>query len=91
MTDDQNKSNQEPKGQFWTQEKLNIWMRVGIPAVATLAVGLATLFIDHRISQRAEREQSSRLYTELISQREQAASSLRKDMFATILAGLHYC
>ena len=87
MTEDQNKSDQEPKGQFWTQEKLNIWMRIGIPAVATLVVGLSTLYIDHRISQRAEREQSSRLYTELISQREQAASSLRKDMFATILAG----
>jgi len=74
-------------GGFWTQEKLDLWMRVGIPALATLVIGIATLYINHSISERAEREQSSRLYTELISRREQASSAVRKDMFATILSG----
>jgi hypothetical protein len=72
---------------FWTKERLEIWVRVGIPTVATLMLGLATIYIDQSMSRRAEREQSSRLYTELISRREQAASALRKDMFATILSG----
>ena len=87
MTEKEKKPYQEGTGQFWTQGKLDIWMRVGIPTLATLVLGIATLFIDHRISQRAEREQSSRLYTELISRREEASSSVRKDMFATILSG----
>lgn len=87
MSDTPETSAKESGGQFWTTERLNIWMRVGIPALATLTLGLATIFVDHRISQRAELEQSSRLYTELISRREQAASTLRSDMFATILSG----
>lgn len=62
-------------------------LRIAIPTVVTLILGIVTFWIDHRISDRAEREQSSRLYTQLISQREQAASDLRKDMFATILTG----
>jgi len=73
------------KGRFWTEEKLNVWVRVGVPTLATIMLGFSTIFIDQGISRRAEREQSSRLYTELISRREQASSSLRKDMFGTIL------
>jgi hypothetical protein len=66
---------------------MDVWVRVGIPTLATLALGVATIYIDQRISARAEREQSSRLYTELISRREEASSGLRADMFATILTG----
>jgi hypothetical protein len=62
-------------------------LKIVIPTAVTLILGMATFWIDHRISSRAEREQSSRLYTQLISQREQAASDLRKDMFKTILSG----
>lgn len=87
MSDKPKTSGKESGEQFWTTERLNIWMRVGVPALATLTLGLATIFIDHRISQRAELEQSSRLYIELISRREQAASTLRSEMFATILSG----
>ncbi len=87
MSDKPRTSGKKSTGKFWTTERLDIWLRVGVPTLATLTLGLATIFIDHRISQRAESEQSSRLYTELISRREQAASTLRSDMFATILSG----
>lgn len=69
------------------KERFDSFLKILIPALVTLALGIATFWIDQRISQRAEREQSSRLYTQLISQREQASSDLRKDMFATILSG----
>jgi hypothetical protein len=78
---------QPPSPSFWTKEKLDIWVRVGVPTLATFVLGVATFFIDSSVSTRADREQSSRLYTELISRREQAASELRKDMFSTILSG----
>jgi hypothetical protein len=56
-----------------------------VPAVLGLmGTGLGLCF-NHSISQRAEREQSARLYTELLNRREEAESDLRKDMFAAIL------
>lgn len=62
-----------------------------VPAALTLLgsvlVAALTLWVDHSISTRAEKERNARLATELISRREQAESALRKDMFGTILRG----
>lgn len=60
-------------------------VRFVVPTMVTLVLGVATFWMDSRISERAEKEQAARLYTQLISDREQASTALRKDMFGTIL------
>jgi hypothetical protein len=62
-------------------------------AIATFAVALVGIFGNQAIrlsseaaAARATQEQNYRLYTEMINQREQAESALRKDVLARILS-----
>jgi hypothetical protein len=67
---------------------LPAWMRyaevLGRPASAIIAA-LTVAFVSLLGQGLIERQQRARVYTELLSQREQAESSIRKDMFVTIL------
>ncbi|MGD8560843.1 MAG: hypothetical protein PVF34_13245 [Gammaproteobacteria bacterium] len=56
-----------------------------VPLLGTVMVAALTVWVDHSVSVRAEKERNARLATELFSRREQAESELRKDMFGTIL------
>ena len=60
-----------------------------ITALAVASIGIfgnmALTNSNQSAKERAEIEQNTRLYTELLSRREQADSNLRKDMFTTIL------
>lgn len=62
-------------------------VRILFPLLGTLLVAGLTLWVDHSVSTRAEKESNTRLATELLSRREQAESELRKDMFGTIMKG----
>lgn len=53
--------------------------------VAALALALIGFFGSSYLEHRQDAEMRVRLYTELISRREQAESDLRKDMFTTVI------
>ena len=53
--------------------------------VAAAVVAFIGIFGNHALEKRHTRDLQMRLYTELMSQREQAESSLRKDMFRSII------
>ncbi len=66
-----------------------------VTALAIAAIGYYGQHVINEISSRAEnfrqkisqKEQNSRLYTQLLSSREEAESALRKDMFKEIMEG----
>jgi len=75
-----------------TWDYLDILARPVSAFITAIAVASLGVFANMAINannqtalRNAEREQNTRLYTELLSNREQADSNLRKDMFTTIL------
>lgn len=75
------------------KSKKDIWDKIEIlsrPIIASLTAGvIATIgyFGQNTITELSSQEQNARLYTELLSRREEAESSLRKDMFKEIMSG----
>jgi hypothetical protein len=71
--------------------KRDFWEKVGVlmQPVGGLLTAIAVAFVGMKGSQVIDRRQSAdtnaRLYSELMSRREESESSLRKDMFATII------
>jgi hypothetical protein len=71
--------------------KRDLWEKIGVlmQPVGGLLTAIAVAFVGMKGSQVIDRRQSAdtnaRLYSELMSRREEAESSLRKDMFATII------
>jgi len=55
------------------------------PLAVPLAVGIVGFLTSYYLSRTQERDTRARVYAELITQREQAESSLRKDMFVSII------
>jgi hypothetical protein len=76
----------EPK-----KEKRDIWDKIQIlmhpigGLITALTIALVSYFGSSYLNNRQDRESKIRLYTELMSSREQAESALRKDMFNSIL------
>ena len=70
---------------FW--EKVEILSRPIQATVTALAIALIGYFGQHTLTTMNSQEQNARLFTELLSKREDAESSLRKDMFKEILDG----
>lgn len=77
---------------------IEIFTRPAAALLTALAVGAIGYFGNDAITKAtqiqedartkiAEHEQNARLYTELLSRREESESSLRKDMFNTIMGG----
>lgn len=73
-------------------KKKDFWDKIAIVLhpLGGLLTALAVAFVGMKGSQLLERRQSvdtnARLYSELMSRREEAESSLRKDMFVSIIA-----
>jgi hypothetical protein len=65
---------------FWTKAQM-----VLVPLAVPIAVGAVGFFTSTYLSGTQERDTRARVYAELISQREQAESALRKDMFVSII------
>ena len=76
----------EPK-----KEKRDFWDKIQIilhpigGLITALTIALVSYFGSSYLSNRQDNESKIRLYTELMSSREQAESALRKDMFNSIL------
>src|SRR5262245_35978899 len=68
---------------FW--DKIDIVFRPLNGLLTALAVGLLGYYTSNVLRQRETRETNERVYTELMSSREQAESALRKDMFVSII------
>jgi hypothetical protein len=74
----------ENKGKdIW--DKLEIVFKPLNGLLTALAVGLLGYYTSNLLRQRETRETNERIYTQLMSSREQAESSLRKDMFVSII------
>jgi hypothetical protein len=68
---------------FWDKAQIFFVPLNGL--LTAVAVGLLGYFTSNTLRQRETRETNERVYTELMSGREQAESSLRKDMFLSII------
>lgn len=66
-------------------DKLDIVFRPLNGLLTALAVGLLGYYTSNILRQREMRETNERVYTELMSSREQSESALRKDMFVSII------
>ena len=74
----------ENKGKdIW--DKLDIVFRPLNGLLTAVAVGLLGYYTSNVLRQRETRETNERIYTQLMSSREQAESALRKDMFVSII------
>jgi hypothetical protein len=68
---------------FW--DKIDVILRPLNGLLTALAVALLGYYTSTMLRQRETRETNERVYTELMSSREQSESALRKDMFVSII------
>ena len=68
---------------FW--DKVDVILRPLNGLFTALAVALLGYYTSNILRQRETRETNERVYTQLMSSREQAESALRKDMFVSII------
>src|SRR5215471_14500630 len=68
---------------FW--DKVDIVLRPLNGLLTALAVALLGYYTSSIVRQQETRDSNERVYTELMSSREQAESGLRKDMFLSII------
>jgi hypothetical protein len=73
----------KPKHDFW--DKIQILMNPIGGLITALTIAIVSYYGSSYLSKRQDNESKIRLYTELMSSREQAESDLRKDMFNSIL------
>src|SRR5262245_13508393 len=75
--------NEKKEKDFW--DKVDIVLRPINGILTALAVALLGYYTSSVLRQSEVRETNQRVYTELMSSREQAESGLRKDMFLSII------
>lgn len=75
------------KSQKDVWDKIEILSRPIIASLTAIVIGTIGYFGQNTITELSSQEQNARLYTELLSRREEAESSLRKDMFKEIMSG----
>jgi hypothetical protein len=75
------------KSQKDVWDKIEILSRPIIASLTAAVIAIIGFFGQSTITELASQEQNARLYTELLSRREEAESSLRKDMFKEIMSG----
>ena len=73
--------NNEPKQRDW----IDIALRAATPLIVGIVIAWVGLFGDETLTKISNQQESARLLTELQIKREQAESSLRKDIFAQAL------
>ncbi len=69
---------------FW--DKLQIILQPVGGLLTALAVAFVGFFGSHMLERRQTADTNARLYSELMSKREESESNLRKDMFVSVLA-----
>src|SRR6476646_9372145 len=68
---------------FW--DKVDVVLRPLNGLLTALAVAILGYYTSSIVRQQETRDSNERVYTQLMSSREQADSSLRKDMFLSII------
>src|ERR1041385_8210899 len=68
---------------YW--DKVDVVLRPLNGLLTAVAVGLLGYYTSSIVRQQETRDSNERVYTELMRSREQAESSLRKDMFLSII------
>jgi len=68
---------------FW--DKINIILGPLGGVVTALSIALVSYFASDYLNKNQDNEAKTRLYTELMSRREESESALRKDMFTSII------
>ena len=78
----------KPKGEkdFWDKAEIILHPLGGLVTAVTIA--LVSYYASDYINRNQENEAKTRLYTELMSKREESESALRKDMFSSIINSL---
>lgn len=75
------------KSQKDVWDKIEILSRPIIASLTAAVIAIIGFVGQNTITALSSQEQNARLYTELLSRREEAESSLRKDMFKEIMSG----
>jgi hypothetical protein len=73
----------ETKRDFW--DKLSVILQPVGGLLTAIAIGALGYFSSETLNRRQAIETNSRLYSELMSKREESESALRKDMFVSII------
>jgi hypothetical protein len=74
---------EKPEKDFW--DKVDVVLRPLNGLLTALAVALLGYYTSNIVRQQETRDSNERVYTQLMSSREQAESALRKDMFLSII------
>src|SRR5262252_10336996 len=83
MIETTEKKPQKKEKDFW--DKVDIVLRPLNGLLTALAVAILGYYTSSVVRQQETRDSNERVYTQLMSSREQADSSLRKDMFLSII------
>ena len=80
--------NQEPKPEKDAWDKANIILGPIGGLLTAITIALVSYIASDYLNENQENEAKTRLYTELMSRREESESALRKDMFTSIIGTL---
>lgn len=86
MAADETVGNQPPKKDFWDKAAIILEPVGGL--VTAITIAMVSYYASDYINQNQENEAKTRLYTELMSKREESEAALRKDMFSSIINSL---
>lgn len=78
-----NPQHHPPKRDFW--DKANIILGPVATLMTAVTIALVSYIASGYLNKTQENEAKTRLYTELMSRREESESALRKDMFTSII------
>ena len=76
----------EPKKDIWDKAAIILEPVGGL--ITAITIALVSYYASDYINQNQENEAKTRLYTELMSKREESEAALRKDMFSSIINSL---
>ena len=88
MAADETVNNPEPKPQKDLWDKLAIIMEPVGGLITAITIAMVSYYASDYINRNQENEAKTRLYTELMSKREESEAALRKDMFSSIINSL---
>src|SRR5689334_2711480 len=83
MSSPENEKKEKKEKDFW--DKVDVVLRPLNGLLTALTVALLGYYTSNIVRQQETRDSNERVYTQLMSSREQADSSLRKDMFLSII------
>ncbi|HEY3385512.1 MAG TPA: hypothetical protein VGK46_03315 [Saprospiraceae bacterium] len=83
MADKETVKHREGEKDFWDKAEIILHPVGGLITAITIAI--VSYYASDYINQNQENEAKTRLYTELMSKREESESALRKDMFSSII------